>query len=182
MAACLLFDDWEAARPLEEHTATTTPVADYVPGEFFRRELPCVMNVLRPHLERIAAVIVDSFVWLPLSVEETTRQDRVLREWREAKTATPLPHNCRPGMGAWLYLELGGDIPVVGVAKTGFHGIIEASEVLRGDSSKPLFVTAAGMDAAEAADCVRRMDGEHRLPTLLRRVDRLARTASGGDR
>jgi len=47
--------------------------------------------------------------------------------------------------------------------------------VLRGDSSRPLFVTAAGMNADGAAELVRGMHGLHRLPTLLKRADQLAR-------
>jgi deoxyribonuclease V len=47
---------------------------------------------------------------------------------------------------------------------------------LRGRSARPLFVTAAGMPAAQAASLVRRMAGPFRLPDALRRVDALART------
>jgi deoxyribonuclease V len=38
-----------------------------------------------------------------------------------------------------------------------------------------LFVTAAGMPSAAAADLVRRMAGRYRLPDALRRADILAR-------
>ena len=47
--------------------------------------------------------------------------------------------------------------------------------VLRGDSSRPLFVTAAGMNPHGAAELVRGMHGPHRVPTLLKRADQLAR-------
>ena len=40
---------------------------------------------------------------------------------------------------------------------------------------RPLFVTAAGMPAAEAADLVQSMAGRYRLPDALRRADTLAR-------
>jgi hypothetical protein len=43
--------------------------------------------------------------------------------------------------------------------------------VVRGSSARPLFVTAAGMPAAGAADLVRRMAGRYRLPDALRRAD-----------
>jgi deoxyribonuclease V len=48
---------------------------------------------------------------------------------------------------------------------------------MRGSSARPLFVTAAGMPSAEAADLVRRMAGQYRLPDALRRADTLARTS-----
>ncbi len=81
-------------------------------------------------------------------------------------------------MGAWLYRELEGEIPVVGVAKTIFQGECGAKEVFRGESRNPLYVTAAGVEAGVAAEHVRTMHGEHRVPTMLKRVDRLARTAA----
>jgi hypothetical protein len=47
--------------------------------------------------------------------------------------------------------------------------------VLRGTAARPLYVTAAGLPAAEAAGLVRAMAGKFRLPDALRRVDALAR-------
>lgn len=64
--------------------------------------------------------------------------------------------------------------PVIGVAKTRFAGA-DAIEVVRGDSARPLYVTAVGIDAAHAARCVTGMAGEFRIPALLQRVDALAR-------
>jgi len=42
-----------------------------------------------------------------------------------------------------------------------------------------LYVTAAGMRLQEAADRIQRMHGPHRIPTLLKRVDTLARGSAG---
>jgi deoxyribonuclease V len=47
--------------------------------------------------------------------------------------------------------------------------------VMRGGSTRPLCVTAVGIDAGLAAAGVARMAGHHRTPTILKRVDRLAR-------
>ena len=82
----------------------------------------------------------------------------------------------RPGLGAKLYDALEQRTPVVGVAKTAFRGNDVALPVLRGTSLRPLFVTAVGVDPAEAAACVRGMHGDHRIPTLLARVDQMSRT------
>jgi deoxyribonuclease V len=65
---------------------------------------------------------------------------------------------------------------VIGVAKSRFRTASHALSVVRGSSARPLFVTSAGMPAAEAADLVRRMAGRYRLPDALRRADTLART------
>ena len=79
----------------------------------------------------------------------------------------------RPGLGAHAHAEFG--IPVIGVAKSRFRTATHAVPVARGSPVRPLFVTAAGMPRAEAADLVRRMTGRYRLPDALRRADTLAR-------
>jgi deoxyribonuclease V len=80
----------------------------------------------------------------------------------------------RPGLGAHAHAEFG--IAVIGVAKSRFRTATHAVPVLRGSSARPLFVTAAGMPAADAADLVRHMAGRYRLPDALRRADTLSRT------
>ena len=80
----------------------------------------------------------------------------------------------RPGLGAHVHEEFG--IPVIGLAKTRFASATHAALVLRGDAVRPLYVTAAGLPAAGAADLVRAMAGTFRLPDALRRADALARS------
>jgi len=53
---------------------------------------------------------------------------------------------------------------VIGVAKTPLRTATHAIAVLRGPSARPLYVTAAGMPRADAADLVRHMAGRRRLP------------------
>ncbi len=148
LAAAVLFAQWDDASPTREVLQRVEAVLPYEPGSFYRRELPCIEAVLREAAIEPACVIVDGYVWLG---EE------------------------RPGLGAHLFESLGRRVPVVGVAKTAFAGATGAVEVRRGASKQPLFVTAAGIDAAVAADHVRAMHGPHRIPTLLRRVDHLCR-------
>jgi deoxyribonuclease V len=78
----------------------------------------------------------------------------------------------RPGLGARLHQAT--SLPVIGVAKRAFTGA-PAVEVLRGKSRTPLYVTAVGVDGAPSL--IARMHGPHRLPTMLKRADRLARDA-----
>jgi deoxyribonuclease V len=149
VAAGVWFRAWPAATAELETAATIAHVEPYVPGEFYKRELPCLMEVLsRGSAAQI--VIVDGYVWLGAG---------------------------RPGLGAHLFDALGGRASVVGVAKTSFAGATDAVPVYRGGSKSPLFVTAGGAITPEqAAAHVASMHGPHRVPTLLRRVDRLART------
>ena len=147
VAAAILFLDWSSPFALEEHRVTVDEVAPYRPGAFYERELPCILAVLRRGRGPIGVVVVDGYVWLGPQ---------------------------RPGLGAHLHAALGGEIAVIGVAKSPFPGA-PATPLLRGDSQRPLYVSAVGVDLASAADNIRRMHGPHRLPTLLKRVDRLAR-------
>jgi deoxyribonuclease V len=148
VAACVLFRSWTDEHSSEEWTELLHPVEAYEPGQFYRRELPCLLAVLRRTSHPLETVVIDGYVWL--------------------KDAD------RPGLGAHLYEALGRSVAVVGVAKTHF-ATATAEPVLRGRSRKPLFVTAAGMDRAEAAQHIQRMHGPYRVPTLLRRVDQLCR-------
>ncbi|MFL5247579.1 MAG: endonuclease V [Myxococcales bacterium] len=149
-AACVGFSDWPDADPAFDLVLRSEIVPEpYEAGLFYKREMPHLRRAIgRVRQEHsIDAVLVDAHVWLA-----------------EGK----------PGLGAHLYEALGGRIAVVGVAKSAFRGG-EALPILRGTSRHPLFVTAAGMDAREAAEHVRAMHGAHRIPTLLKRADRLSR-------
>jgi deoxyribonuclease V len=146
VAAAILFLDWGSPHALAEHVVRVERVAPYRPGAFYERELPCILAVLARNHWPLAAIVVDGYVWL----------------------------GEQPGLGAHLFAALAEAVPVIGVAKNPFHES-SAIEVRRGDSKKPLYVSAAGTSPAEAARCVQRMHGEHRLPTLLKAVDRLCR-------
>ena len=133
---------------LVTHTRTVIipAVVPYRPGEFYRRELPPLRAVL-PASDELALIVVDGYV--------------------------DLDPGGRPGLGAHVHAEY--CVPVIGVAKTAFESATHAAQVLRGQSARPLYVTAAGMTAADAADLVAQMAGRFRLPDALKRVDRLAR-------
>jgi deoxyribonuclease V len=149
VAACVLFEHWPDDAPAFETTCEVQDVAPYEPGQFFRRELPCLLAVLRKleHPPRI--IVIDGYVWLADESE--------------------------PGLGGHLYMELERRVAVIGVAKTRFRRAGAAMEITRGAGSTPLYITAAGMPLAEAASHIESMHGSFRIPTLLRRVDQLCR-------
>src|SRR6185436_8735539 len=152
VAACVVFAAWTSDRVVATHVARIAQVAHaYEPGELYRRELPCLLRVLADVTVPLDVVVVDAYV-----------------------TLDPAG---RPGLGARLYEALGRTVAVVGVAKTRYAAATTAIPILRGTSQSPLWITAAGMDASVAADHVRSMHGPHRIPTLLREVDQLARQA-----
>ncbi len=145
-AACVLACDIRYQHVVAEHVATLADVAPYRPGEFFARELPALRAVLA-EAGAVDLLVVDGYV--------------------------DLDPGGRPGLGAHAYQEFA--VPVIGVAKTAFRSATHAVPVCRGQATRPLFVTAAGITRAEAAELVKHMAGRYRLPDALRRVDTLAR-------
>lgn len=152
--AAVLFTNWK------NHTASRFwthvfegPVAEYVPGQFRERELPCLMQLLAKQTDLLRSsvdtVVIDGYVDLGEG---------------------------HPGLGRYLHVALrdvGVDVTVVGVAKNPFNGA-NAVKILRGDSKSPLYITSTG-DVHSAADAVKHMDGPYRIPTLLKLADSLAR-------
>jgi deoxyribonuclease V len=132
---------------LAEYTAVLPGVRPYQPGEFYLRELPPLRAVLQ-QVRGLRLLVVDGYA--------------------------DLDPAGRPGLGAHAHAEFG--IPVIGVAKSPFRTATHAIPAQRGTSARPLFVTAAGMSRADAADLVRHMAGRFRLPDALRHADALART------
>jgi deoxyribonuclease V len=146
-AAAVLAADPAFSVVVAETTAVLAAVAPYRPGSFFARELPPLRAVLS-QVAGLVLLVVDGYA--------------------------DLDPAGRPGLGAHARAEFG--VPVIGVAKTAFRTATHAVPVLRGRSRRPLFVTAAGMPADEAAGLVAGMAGRFRLPDALRRADALART------
>lgn len=150
--ACAGVLRWEDATTAYErvHHSEEAP-APYEPGQFYKRELPHVLRAIAEVPRPMATIIVDGHVWL--------KHDE-------------------PGLGAHLFTALREQIPIVGVAKKKYRDGV-ALPVLRGQSVQPLFVTAVGIDVTRTAELVRVMHGPHRLPTLLKRTDQLARGTGG---
>lgn len=136
----------DATAALERVERHASPPAPYVPGAFVQRELPYLLAALAGVTAPIETIVIDGHVWLGVD---------------------------RKGLGAHLHDHT--RLPVIGVAKNAFVGA-QALPVIRGDSAKPLHVTAAGIDPAAAAAAIASMHGPYRLPTLLKRADSLART------
>lgn len=149
--ACVAFHEWEDEQPAATYVRFRTDVEEYESGEFFRRELPCIMDVLdeiKPTDKDI--IVVDGYV--------------ILND------------DGKPGLGSYVYEKLGGSIPVIGVAKNLFNQPNnQRMALVRGESKKPLYVTAKGIGLQEAYDSITRMHGEYRIPTLLKLMDQLSR-------
>jgi deoxyribonuclease V len=151
-AAMVAADERSFSRVTRTRTAMVPSVAPYRPGDFYQRELPPLRAVI-PTGDDLALIVIDGYV--------------------------DLDPDGRPGLGAHVYAEFG--VPVIGVAKTRFRTATHAAQVFRGQSARPLHVTAAGLPVAEAAGLVSEMAGQFRLPNALKLADRLARGLDAPD-
>ena len=148
-AAGVLFPSWESDTPSDELAVESEQVAAYRPGQFYLRELPCILALLSQIPQQPSCILIDGYVSLG----------------KERK----------PGLGMHLWNALAGKIPVIGVAKSRFKETPEETELYRGGSRSPLYVTAVGISLDEAKEHIRGMHGVHRIPTMLKRADRLSR-------
>lgn len=147
--AGVMFDDWRDAEPRSRYLAHAHRVASYESGQFYKRELPLLLHLIRQHQLEPDIIVVDGYVFL----------DGV----------------ARAGLGKYLFDALAADIAIIGVAKNRFEGLTDSYAVWRGSSQRPLFVTSVGMALEEAKAAICAMHGAHRLPTLLKLVDSVAR-------
>jgi deoxyribonuclease V len=147
VAAALLFENFNSTSIERDVVKTIDKIEPYVPGEFYKRELPCLLNVLDDASCHLDYILIDGYVFLAGN---------------------------KKGLGAYLYDSLEIKVPVIGIAKTYFHNN-SAFPLLRGTSRKPLFITSIGIDTKMAAENIRQMHGIHRIPHMLKKVDFLCR-------
>lgn len=149
--AGLGFNDWTEPVAQASYVSRIAQVAAYEPGAFYKRELPCLLALLQEYALKPECIVIDGYVYL---------------DGRD-----------RPGLGHHLHQALQQQCAVIGVAKSSFAGIDPACAIYRGDSSKALFITCAGMDLAQAQAAIAAMHGAYRMPDLLKQVDSLCRQA-----
>lgn len=145
--AGVLFENWEDKEAKQVYISHIEYVNAYISGEFYKRELPCILDILEEVTQELDYIVVDSYVYL----------------------------NEKRGLGAYLYDALNKKIKIVGVAKSAFRDISSNTHLYRGESKKPLYITSAGVDVEIAKKFVSTMHGKYRFPTLLKEVDRLCR-------
>lgn len=148
LAAGVMFRDWDASWPIEEYVSKIDKIEPYQSGQFYKRELPCILSLLDEHGLDVDCIVIDGFVYLD--------------------------NNGRAGLGKHLFDALDERVLAVGVAKNHFPGVDKRYQVFRGKSQSPLYVSTTG-DLSDAKKNVLSMAGEFRFPALLKRVDQLCR-------
>lgn len=152
IVAGVSFNQWSDDKPVQEWVIQVSNPAAYESGQFYRRELPCILALLKQIDAVPEVIVIDGYVYLG--------------------------HEEKPGLGQYLFEALHGDTVVIGVAKKRFKNTPERVALYRGQSKRPLYVTAAGIDEDDARQLIARMVGHHRIPVLLKRADQLCRQTS----
>jgi len=144
--------NWNSSEASIIHSEITNEINEYESGAFYKRELPCLLSLIKQLTIKPGndLIVVDGYV--------------------------QLSDDGKLGLGGYLYEALDKTIPVVGVAKNDFVGLLtKKREVFRGESRKPLFITSAGVDLDEVSDKIVQMEGDFRIPTMLKLVDQNSR-------
>lgn len=149
--ACVAFEKWDSPIPFATYHTITTEISDYESGQFYKRELPCILEAIEKiNLAEGDLILVDGFVHLD--------------------------DDGKKGLGGYLYDALDQKTPIIGVAKNNFATLDQLKRpILRGESKKPLYITAIGYDLDQAATAVQSMAGDFRMPDLLKLVDQESR-------
>jgi exodeoxyribonuclease-5/deoxyribonuclease V len=140
--------------------------SEYIPNEFYKRELPCIMQCLSMmNVNDIEIIVIDGFVWLPSDDGELKK-----------------------GLGAILQDEIlkqyGKKVTVIGIAKNKHREDIKGCVALeRGsETKKPLFITCSNVSLTrQYALQIEKMSGGYRIPNIIKSVDSKSRQLSKDD-
>ncbi len=146
-----LFNEWTDDSPCEIISTCFYGFSKYETGNFYKRELPCLCELLRQiDKSKLETIIIDGYVYLN----------------NEGKA----------GLGYYLYEQLGMQIPIIGVAKRPFYNNNKfVVEIYRGKSMIPLYITSIGINLQEASSNIRNMAGKYRIPNILKVIDQQTR-------
>jgi deoxyribonuclease V len=147
----VIFKDWSDSEPFRIISCHTQDFASYIPGEFYKRELPCILDLLKDvDLDFYDTIIIDGFIRLKGNDNEVHQ-----------------------GLGAHLAQALGNRLhdrlDIVGIAKTLFCKSDEISMLLKRNNAKPLYCQSyKGLSLVPLF----KMHGDYRIPTLLKILDK----------
>ena len=147
--AGVLMEDFNSKEICGFITAEVFDVGEYQSGSFYKRELKGVDAVLtKLNLSQIQCIIVDGYA-----------------KFEDGEHTS---------LGEWVYKNYA--IPVIGIAKSkNLFSKVENTQVYRGNSKTPLYVTAVGIDQDIARGKVQSMYGENRIPYGVKIADSVAR-------
>lgn len=124
-------------------------IGEYESGSFYKRELKGIENLIKQlNISTIDYIVIDGYARFGIESHKALGE-RVFDKY---------------------------NIPIIGIAKKRNNlCILDNTEVIRGDSRNPLFVTSVGCSQDFANKKVLNMYGKNRLPYIVKLVDSLAR-------
>lgn len=134
---------------LNEYKAVIHNVSPYKSGQFYKREMPCLLGLIDKINDPFDVIIIDGYVYLD-------GQDKA-------------------GLGKYLYDQLIIKKPIIGIAKTNFYGIPSEYKIYRGTSKHPLYVTCINISIDTAKTWVQKLQGQYRIPDIVKKTDILSR-------
>lgn len=145
-AVGVLFN-WEDKTAKKVITTYINQVEEYVSGEFYKRELPCIIDIINQiNINVIETIIIDGHIYINNKLDY--------------------------GLGGKLYQALDSKVPIIGIAKKPFAKNKETvQKIYRGESEKPLHVSSIGMPLGNAVEKVNTLKGDYRIPTILKQLD-----------
>lgn len=143
------FQNTQTNEILGEHTTTVNEVAPYQSGQFYKREMACLLALINQINEPYSVIIIDGYIFLDGAQQA--------------------------GLGKYLYDNLTIKKPIIGIAKNQFKDVSEDYAVWRGTSKHPLYITSINFPIADAKNIVQDLEGQHRLPNIVKKVDFLSR-------
>ncbi len=149
LVAAVGFDDWGAAEAVKTYSLRIEHVEKAPRGELDLRALPWLLRLLDANRLQPEAIVLDGLVHL--DAQDT------------------------PALGRRLHDALGGRVPVIGAARSGFKDAPAQFEVYREAETAPLIVTCAGIDIGAARARIGLMHGRKRVPTLMKLAARIAK-------
>ena len=149
-------ESFENERIKNRYISSCKDFNKYEPGKFYKRELPCILQILNRYKLNPKIVIIDGYVYLD--------------GYR------------KKGLGGYLYDELNKDVKIIGVAKSRYYLISDEFAIYRRNSKKPLYITSAGIEIEKAKNLIKNMRGDYRIPDLLKIADRCSKECFKEDR
>lgn len=153
-AAGAMFTSWKDNNP-KYYVLTSNDVEieinEYIPGQFYKRELPVIKAFIDYHQITPDVLIVDGYIFLKHE-----------------------NGNVSLGLGGHVAKVFVSFKDIIGVAKSKFCRNDEISELIyRGKSKNPLYVQSLNFKKYKTD--IESMNGEYRIPEIFKQVDYLTK-------
>ena len=151
-----VFSHWNSKRPDYILESTVTEFSPYIPGEFYKRELPGILSIVQKvNLREFDTIILDGFTNLIDNSGDFI-----------------------PGLGERLESEITihNNLSIIGVAKTLFgKSDLYSYPLYRGSAKNPLWISitsGSSIDLNTAYNRINSMYGDNKLPDILKQLDK----------